>query len=90
VASLRLCRRSLAASPQVACSPVVRRWSELGDLVGFLGEEPEDRIAFLCHALLLDLFVISYFLRILFVIVHRQSLFGVFLDPVHVKKTKFD
>jgi hypothetical protein len=30
----------------VACSLVVLRWPELGDLVGFLGEEMEDRIAF--------------------------------------------
>jgi predicted DNA-binding transcriptional regulator AlpA len=30
----------------VACSPVVLRWPELGDLVGFLGEEIEEWIAF--------------------------------------------
>jgi hypothetical protein len=34
--SILLCRLSLAASPQVACSPVVLRWPEHGDLVGFL------------------------------------------------------
>jgi hypothetical protein len=35
-ASLLPSRRSLAASPQVACSPMALRWSVLGDLVGFL------------------------------------------------------
>jgi hypothetical protein len=30
----------------VAFSPVVWRWPDLGDLVGFLGEEMEDPIAF--------------------------------------------
>jgi hypothetical protein len=35
-ASLLPSRRSLAASSQVACSPMALRWPVLGDLVGFL------------------------------------------------------
>jgi hypothetical protein len=64
-ASIWPSRRSLAASPQVACSPVVLRWPELDDLVGFLEKSWRTGSHFLARsgvlfALLLGLVVISY------------------------------